>query len=211
MYLRLSGSLEFAIPPLPGGSCVQERMPRPCEPRTFRQLEIPHVQVDELRTRLRRHTQVLWLWVALDPLTKCIPEMQLGPRTHEMAHLLIHHLKEHLAPGCLPVFTSDGLNAYFYALTSHFGQWVKTAGSRNRKPQWQVDAGLLYGQVQKKHRCRKLVQVKQMIRLGTWSAFKEALQSLGWSGRVNTALIERVNLTIRRGVASLARRTWATA
>jgi transposase-like protein/IS1 family transposase len=179
--------------------------------RSFIQLEVPHLQLDEIRTRLRRHTQVLWLWVAIDPLTKCIPVFQLGPRTHEMAHLLIHRLREHLAPGCLPVFTSDGLTAYFYALTAHFGQWVKETGSRSRKPQWQVAAGLLYGQVQKKHRRRKLVRVKQVIRLGTGAAFKSALQALGWSGRVNTAFIERVNLTIRRGVAALARRTWATA
>jgi IS1 family transposase len=157
------------------------------------------------------HTQVLWLWVALDPLTKCIPVIQLGPRTHQMAHLLIHRLREHLAPGCLPLFTSDGLTAYFYALTAHFGQWVKGAGRRSRKPQWQVEAGLLYGQVKKSYRRRKLVRVKHVIRLGTESAFREALQALGFSGRVNTAFIERVNLTIRRGVAALARRTWATA
>ncbi len=53
--------------------------------------------------------------------------------------------------------------------------------------------------------------MKHVIRLGTGAAFKEALKALGWSGRVNTAFIERVNLTIRRGVAALARRTWATA
>jgi IS1 family transposase len=169
------------------------------------------VQLDEIRTRLRSHTQVLWLWVALDPQTKCIPVFQLGPRTHQMAQLLIHDLRALLAPGCLPIFTSDGLNAYFYALTAHFGQWVTSVGSRRSKPQWQVAAGLLYGQVQKKHRRHKLVQVKQVMRLGTWPAFKAALQALGWSGRVNTAFIERVNLTIRRGVAALARRTWATA
>jgi len=34
---------------------------------------------------------------------------------------------------------------------------------------------------------------------------------LGLSGRLNTACIERVHLTIRQGVAALARRTWATA
>src|SRR5215831_8354380 len=44
--------------------------------RIFCQLEIPHVQLDEVRTRLRSHTQVLWLWVAIDPLTKCIPAIQ---------------------------------------------------------------------------------------------------------------------------------------
>ena len=179
--------------------------------RTFSQLEIAHVQLDEIRTRLRSHTQVLWLWVALDPLTKCIPVFQLGPRTHDMAHRLIHHLRECLASECLPVFTSDGLNAYFYALPAHFGQWIKGAGRSSRKPQWQVAPGLLYGQVQKQHRRRKLVRVKQVIRLGTRGAFTAALQTLGFSGRVNTAFIERVNLTIRRGVAALARRTWATA
>jgi hypothetical protein len=96
-------------------------------------------------------------------------------------------------------------------LSAHFGHWIKEAGSRSKKQQWQVAEGLLYGQVQKRYQRRKLVRVKQVIRLGTESAFREALHVLGFSGRVNTAFIERVNLTIRRGVAALARRTWATA
>jgi hypothetical protein len=50
-----------------------------------------------------------------------------------------------LAPDCLPLFTSDGLNVYFYALTAHFGQWIK--GRKVR--QWQVALGLIYGQVKK--------------------------------------------------------------
>src|SRR6202011_5691488 len=49
------------------------------------------------------------------------------------------------------------------------------------------------------------------MRLGTEEALKAALQELGFSGRLNTAFIERVNLTVRHGVAALARRTWATA
>jgi hypothetical protein len=49
------------------------------------------------------------------------------------------------------------------------------------------------------------------MRLGTEEALKVALQRLGFSGRLNTACIERVNLTVRHGVAALARRTWATA
>jgi transposase InsO family protein len=49
------------------------------------------------------------------------------------------------------------------------------------------------------------------MRLGTQDALKAALQQLGFSGRLNTAFIERVNLTVRHGVAALARRTWATA
>ena len=48
------------------------------------------------------------------------------------------------------------------------------------------------------------------MRLGTQATLTEALQSIGLSGRLNTAFIERVNLTVRHGVAALARRSWAT-
>jgi IS1 family transposase len=74
-----------------------------------------------------------------------------------------------------------------------------------------VAAGLIYGQVKNVDLWRKLVQVTHVMRLGTEDALKATLQGLGLSGRLNTAFIERVNLTIRHGIASLARRTWATA
>jgi hypothetical protein len=97
------------------------------------------------------------LWLAIDPLTKIIPVLHLGLRTQKMAHLLIHSLRQLLAPNCSPLFTSDGLNLYFYALTAHFGQWLEV-GRRGRKARrWQVAAGLIYGQVKKSYRRRKLV------------------------------------------------------
>ncbi len=49
------------------------------------------------------------------------------------------------------------------------------------------------------------------MRLGTQADITTGLQGLGFSGRLNTAFIERVNLTVRHGVSALARRTWATA
>jgi transposase InsO family protein len=49
------------------------------------------------------------------------------------------------------------------------------------------------------------------MRLGTQADLKVALQRLGFSGRLNTAFSERVNLTVRHSVSALARRTWATA
>jgi IS1 family transposase len=176
----------------------------------FSNLQLPHVQLDELRTRLRRCTQVLWLWLAIDPCTKLLPVLYLGPRTQNAAHRVIHSLRQSLAPGCLPLFTSDGLNLYFYALTAHFGQWLTFCRRGRKVRQWQVAAGLIYGQVKKSYRRRKLVRVTPLMRLGTEAALKAALQGLGLSGRLNTAFIERVNLTVRHGVAALARRTWAT-
>ncbi|HEX6553441.1 MAG TPA: hypothetical protein VF026_11820 [Ktedonobacteraceae bacterium] len=178
---------------------------------SFRSLHIPHLQLDEIRTRLRSSTQVLWLWLAIDPCTKLLPVLHLGPRTQHAAHMLIHSLRRLLAHDCLPLFTSDGLNLYFYALTAHFGEWLQVGQRGRNVRRWQVAAGLIYGQVKKCYQRRKLVRVKHVMRLGTEDALKAALQGLGFSGRLNTAYIERVNLTVRHGIAALARRTWATA
>jgi len=76
---------------------------------------------------------------------------------------------------------------------------------------WQVEPSLIYGQVKKSYRRRKLVRGRHVMRLGTEPALIAALQGLGLSGQLNSAFIERVNLTIRHGIAALARRTWATA
>jgi IS1 family transposase len=177
----------------------------------FCNLQLPHLQLDELRTRLRNAKQVLWFWLVIDPCTKILPVLHLGLRTQHAAHTVIHSLREILAPGCIPIFTSDGLNLYFYALTAHFGHWL--VGSRRGRivRQWQVAAKLIYGQVKKSYRRRKLVRVTHIMRLGAQADLTVALQGLGFSGRLNTAFIERVNLTVRHGVAALARRTWATA
>ena len=179
--------------------------------RCFCHLRLPHLQLDELRTRLRNHTQVLWLWLAIDARTKLLPVLYLGPRTQHAAHVVIHSLRHLLVPGCIPPFTSDGLNLYFYALTAHFGQWLALSRRGRNVRQWQVEPSLIYGQVKKSYRRRKLVRVRHVMRLGTEEALKAALKGLGFSGRLNTAFIERVNLTVRHGIAALARRTWATA
>jgi transposase-like protein len=62
--------------------------------RYLHTLQIPHLQLDELRTRLHSSQQVLWLWLAIDPCTKLLPVLQQGPRTQHMAHQLIHSLQQ---------------------------------------------------------------------------------------------------------------------
>jgi hypothetical protein len=46
---------------------------------------------------------------------------------------------------CIPIFCSDGLKLYYYALTAHFGGWVFPVGIR--KPVWEISGELLYAQV----------------------------------------------------------------
>jgi IS1 family transposase len=170
-------------------------------------LQLPQVQLDAVRVRLRRRSQLTWLWLALDPRTKLIPALALGPRTQQPAHSLVHARCATLAPGCTPVVATDGLRHSFYALTAHCGRWV-AVGRRRR---WQVSPGLLYVQVQKRYRQRRLVRITYHLCCGSRSAFQAAMRLWGWSGKVQTAFVERLNLTARQSVAALTRRTWATA
>jgi transposase-like protein len=70
--------------------------------RYFCHLHLPHLQLDELRTRLRCAKQVLWLWLAIDPCTKILPVLHLGPRTQHMAHRVIHSLRQLLTAFLYP-------------------------------------------------------------------------------------------------------------
>jgi hypothetical protein len=47
-----------------------------------------------------------------------------------MAHRVIHPLRQLLAPGCIPLFTSDGLNLYFYAALGPFWAVARSKTSR---------------------------------------------------------------------------------
>jgi len=121
----------------------------------------------------------------------------------------VHEVSQRLAPGWLPVFSSDGLALYFFALTAHFGEWVHTVGERRRV--WTVKLQLLYAQVIKRYRRRHVAEVRHQVQLGTPEAYRQALWAAGFSGRIQTAFVERLNLTIRRSIAGLARRSWSTA
>ena len=166
-------------------------------------LHLPHLQLDEIRTRLRRCERVTWLWLALDPRTKLIPALALGPRTQHTGHSLVHALRAVLAPACIPLFTADGLRHYYYALTAHFDRWI----TRGRHRRWEVDPALLYGQVHKRYHRRPLVRIRYQMCTGIRRALRRTLPGLGWSGKLQTAFVERVNLTVRQSVAALTRRT----
>jgi hypothetical protein len=63
---------------------------------------------------------------------------------------------------------------------------------------------LLYAQVVKTVRRRRLVDVQHRIVFGTLGAIQQVLAVHGW--QINTAFIERLNLTIRQHVAAVGRR-----
>jgi IS1 family transposase len=150
-----------------------------------------------------------WVWVALDPVTKLLVAMDVGDRTQAMAQRFVHHITQVLAPDCAPLVLTDGFHEYATALLTHDGHWVQPPRQQAQgplpKPRWMPLPQLLYAQVIKTTRRRRLVGVTYRVVFGTLEAVNEVLSPLGW--HINTSLVERVNLSLRQHVAAIGRRT----
>src|SRR5207244_764017 len=121
---------------------------------------------------------------------------------------VVHQVVQVLAHGCAPLFLTDGLKEYMTALLTHYGQWVqqprRQATGPAPKPRWMPLPQLLYAQVVKTVRRRRLVDVKHRVVFGALEAVNHVLPLRGW--HINTAFVERLNLTIRQPVAAVGRR-----
>src|SRR5262245_48986086 len=94
------------------------------------------------------------------------------------------------------------------AILTHFGHWMHRERRQDKgplpKPRWMPLPELLYAQVVKSYRRRRLVGVKHRVVFGTRLAIEQVLTSCGWT--INTAFIERLNLDLRQCVAAIGRR-----
>src|SRR6266704_2074235 len=82
-------------------------------------------------------------------------------------------------------------------------RWPKVWASAPR-PRGMPRPQLLYAQVVKTVRRRRLVRVRHRVVFGTLEAVEHVLAACGW--QINTAFIERVNLSMRQHVAAVGRR-----
>ena len=64
-------------------------------------------------------------------------------------------------------------------LSAHFGQWLQVGRRGCDVRRWQVEPGLIYGQVKKSSRRRQLIRVTHVMRLGTGDALKAARPRIG--------------------------------
>jgi IS1 family transposase/transposase-like protein len=177
--------------------------------RDFKGLRCGHIQLAELVGKVRRWGRRVWVWVAQDAQSKAWLAWWVGRRKQADAHRLIHRVKAVQADDHVPAYSSDGLNQYFYGLTAHYGQWVAEEG--RRKPVWKMLPQLLYGQLRKRKRGYRLKHVYTKMLCGARAMMEATLQALALSGQIQTAFVERLNLTIRHLLAALRRRTWAVA
>ena len=188
------------------------------------ELQITQVQLDDLYAVLsavrdgevsaaeaieRLSRSPHWVWTAVDPKSKLLLSIRVGPRTLAMAQAVLHHIAQLLAPGGVPLFLSDGYSHYLTAIVTHFGHWVQPPQRQGRgpvpQPRWMPLPELLYAQVVKTLRRRRLVEVKHHVVFGTTTAVEQVLAACGW--QINTAFVERLNLSLRQRVAALGRRS----
>jgi hypothetical protein len=172
-------------------------------------LQAGTVGKDEAIERLSRSPH--WVWVAMEPESKLLLTLDVGQRTLAMAQCVVHQVALLLAPDCVPLFLTDGHKDYFTALLTHFGYWLqlsrRQATGPALKPRWMPLPELLYAQVIKTVRRRRLVQVHHRVVFGTKAAVARVLAACGWE--INTAFVERINLSLRQHVAAIGRRTSA--
>ena len=134
--------------------------------------------------------------------------IDVGTRTLGMAQRVVHQVVQRLAPDCVPLCLTDGLKDYGTAFLAHFGQWIQPARRRDKgplpKPRWVPVPELLYAQVVKSYRRRRIVGVKYRVVFGTMERVQQVLSACGH--KINTAFVERLNLDIRQRVAAVERR-----
>ncbi len=187
----------------------------------IRDLHLSQVQVDELWALVQswgqdeeasaepktRRSQS-WVWAGIDPDSKLLLATVVGGRTLQYAQLLIHAIVLVLAPGVVPLFLSDQLPHYTTAILTHFGHWVpvprRSKYGPAPKPRWRPRPELNYAQVVKRRLKGRVVAVTQRVVFGSPEVITSILSSAGH--KINTAFIERVNLTLRTHIPALGRK-----
>jgi IS1 family transposase/transposase-like protein len=189
----------------------------------LRDLEVEQVQMDELFALLsavkdgditeaeaikRLSCPPHWVWVAMDPVCKLILTVDVGQRSLAMAQRLVHQVTQVLTPDCAPLFLTDGFREYLTALVTHYGQWTQSERRQGKgprpKPRWMPQPRLLYAQVVKSYRRRRIVGIKHRVIFGAAQTIESILAKRGW--KINTSFVERLNLDFRQHVAAIGRR-----
>jgi IS1 family transposase/transposase-like protein len=184
----------------------------------LRDLPVTQVQLDEMWNFIaRKHARETdeageslpegadgrqWVWVSFAPEFRLMIAAVVGPRTLDTAKEVVAVTKARVAG--IPAFFSDGFTCYLAALIAAFHVVTTFARTgkrgRPRKPVCEPHPDLVYAQLVKQKKQGKLLTLSTRVVLGA-----ERLTHLGLT--ISTALVERVNLTLRQALAPLARKT----
>ena len=143
-----------------------------------------------------------WIWVSFAPEFRLMSAAVVGPRTFAMAQEVVAVTKARVAG--IPACFSDGFTCYLAARIAacHVVTTFARTGKRGRprKPLCAPHPDLVYGQLVKQQQHGTLLTLSTRVVLGA-----ERLPHVGCT--ISTAVVERVNLTLRQALAPLARKT----
>lgn len=144
-----------------------------------------------------------WDHVALDPDSRLVLEVVVGPRTADQSVRLLQGVRDRLPEGVVPtLLTSDEWSAYPEAILKVFGEVVvpPRTGKPGRPagPRVEPPSGMCYATVHKTREGNRVVSVEQRVVFG----------ELGADATVSTSYLERQNATDRHRNARKGRKTY---
>ena len=157
--------------------------------RMLRHFVIHELQADEIRTFVGAKERVIWVLSTLEVCSRLWISVGIGRRNfRNIKRVMLDTLRRGRIESRF-LFTTDGFEMY---------EW---AAKRS------LPGICIYGQVIKKRRENRVVCVDRRLLLGRRADLEEALFHSEDSSTLNTAFIERHNLTICQGCSYLGRRT----
>jgi IS1 family transposase len=143
-----------------------------------------------------------WDHVALDPASRLVLEVFVGPRTADLAEVLLQRVRDRLGGKAPEVITSDEWSAYPEAIRAVFGEVVVPPRTgrpgRPAGPRVEPPAGMCYATVHKERERNRVVSVEARVVFGELRA----------GDRVSTSYLERQNGTDRHRNARKGRKTY---
>ena len=152
-----------------------------------------------------------WIWTAVAlPSRLRVTSYLSQERSEEAAQAFIRQFKAR-TDGQAPFFTSDKLPAYVAALIFNYSVPELLPATRNpgrprKQPRRLVDPQLHYAQVDKRRQGGRVGEVRRRIVFGKADDIAVIIQADGCGSEVNTAYVERNNLTMRQSVGRLVRK-----
>lgn len=139
-----------------------------------------------------------WTFTAIHPVSKLLFAHVTGKRITENAIKLLHLIKKRLTSATF-YLTTDGNDMYINALNSVY--------SNLNNGIMEFPTGLCYAQVIKDFKKSKCSGIQKKIILGKPHEIEAWLERSEVSSQINTAFVERSNLTFRQHNKRIERRT----
>ncbi|MHC9540664.1 MAG: IS1 family transposase [Vulcanimicrobiota bacterium] len=152
-----------------------------------------------------------WISAAFDAENKVVVGCQRGKRTEKALTVLVEDTVGRLKSPLDVLYTSDEWDAYAGTLRNNLYEIVEPephdGPGRPPKPKKVPHKDLKYAVVHKHRKGGKVVQVTRKVVYGNEEEIMKMIEASSVSRTINTAFIERNNLTLREGNRRLTRKT----